>query len=272
LDDYLRFISRHSVLYGVTGDGGVEKGVGHVHPLFTELRPEGIHDARQVINEEMLDRARNRDRCRSLWRIGEPFLGMPLNALEVRMDGSFANGFPPFVQRRDPWDEKSLGYAIGEAVLDAMRELGLVDPVGKLEKTERGGGFLRFFLMNASPKESALFIKALHEVMGSYRHPRYVIPRYVDEMEDTWLSKLLPELFAKYLRKRNRDQVMLHAVPAKLARNKDAAQVFQKYWNAYVSPGTVQFVQYGDGEELVQTAEQEGWVPRGQMHHKEVFY
>ncbi|MDI9384778.1 MAG: DEAD/DEAH box helicase family protein [Verrucomicrobiota bacterium] len=272
LDDYLRFIARHAVLFGVTSDGGVEKGVGHVHPLFTEMRPEGIHDAREGINQEMLERAQSRDRCRSLWRIGEPYRGEPVHALEAKMDRSFAKGFPPFVQRRDPWNEESLGYAIGHAVLDAMRELGMVDPAGKLEKAERTGGFLRYFLMNASPQESESFIKSLHEAMAPYRHPRYVIPRSIDQMEDTWLSKLLPEVLAKLARKRRREQVMLHAVPGSLSRNKEAALVFQKYWNAYVSPGTIQFVQYGEAEQLVQVARDQGLVPHGQMHHKEVFY
>ena len=42
LEDYHRFTARHETLYGLTDDGAIEKGVGHVHAAFTELKPEGI--------------------------------------------------------------------------------------------------------------------------------------------------------------------------------------------------------------------------------------
>ena len=53
-DDYARFKNKHKNLFGVTDDGAIEKGVGHVHPAFTELKPEGLESSATVFNAEML--------------------------------------------------------------------------------------------------------------------------------------------------------------------------------------------------------------------------
>ena len=60
-------------MYGVCDDGSIEKGVGHVHAAFTELEPEGIDEGMDVINQEMLERAKRRTETRELWGIGKPF-------------------------------------------------------------------------------------------------------------------------------------------------------------------------------------------------------
>ncbi len=73
LDDYARFIAKHKTLFGVTDDGAVEKGVGHVHAAFTELRPEGLEGNMGVLNADMLARVRRRPECRELWRIGQTY-------------------------------------------------------------------------------------------------------------------------------------------------------------------------------------------------------
>ncbi len=51
-DDYQRFIDKHNTLFGLTDDGSVEKGVGHVHAAFTEIKPEGIEDSMALLNAE----------------------------------------------------------------------------------------------------------------------------------------------------------------------------------------------------------------------------
>src|SRR6185436_11158719 len=84
LDDYHRFMAKHLHLFGITDDGAVEKGVGHVHPAFTELKPEGVEGSMQVLNEEMLARVQRRADMRNLWRIGEPYQSEPVQAVEAR--------------------------------------------------------------------------------------------------------------------------------------------------------------------------------------------
>ena len=54
LDDYLRFCKKHQTIFGVTDDGAIEKGVGHVHASFTDIQPEGIEESLATINTEML--------------------------------------------------------------------------------------------------------------------------------------------------------------------------------------------------------------------------
>ena len=60
LDDYQRFRAKHQHLFGVTDDGAIEKGVGHVHAAFTTLKPEGVEDSVTMLNAEMLERVPKR--------------------------------------------------------------------------------------------------------------------------------------------------------------------------------------------------------------------
>ena len=68
-------------------------------------------------------------------------------------------------------------------------------------------------------------------------------------MQDTWLSTLMPEILAKYLRKEVSEIQMYHAVPSKLASSKKRAEVFQKYWNLHVSPSVLTYVRSKDGKQ-----------------------
>ena len=61
LDDYQRFLKKHKHLYGVTDDGAIEKGEGHVHAAFTSIKPEGVEENMVEINENMLERVGQRD-------------------------------------------------------------------------------------------------------------------------------------------------------------------------------------------------------------------
>ena len=103
LDDYYRFRAKHETLYGVTDDRAIEKGVGHVHPAFTRMRPEGLEGNLAAINEEMLARAARRDEVRALWKIGQPYQGVPIRALEYKPRSEpTAREFPPFRGSRSP--------------------------------------------------------------------------------------------------------------------------------------------------------------------------
>src|SRR5262245_52055831 len=112
LDDYQRFRAKHQHLFGVTDDGAIEKGVGHVHAAFTTLKPEGVEGSVAMLNAEMLKRVPNRAASRALWRIGQPYHPAPVHALEIGQSGGGGGGFPPFAGRRDPWTHHSLSLAI----------------------------------------------------------------------------------------------------------------------------------------------------------------
>ena len=269
LDDYHRFSARHETMYGVTDDGAIEKGVGHVHAAFTELKPEGLEGAVEVLNAEMLARVSQRERCRKLWRIGQPYHPKPIRAIEVH--GLGGSGFPSLGRRAQPWTDASLTLAVGHAVLGALAEAKLLKERYDLRTGERAGGYVRVFIENADEADGALFAESLQEALGPLDHPRYVIPRYADEVRDTWLSAIMPEIIARYLRGRRRRMAMLHAVPAALAKNKDLAAVYARHWNACVSPGQAIYAYQGEGEQLVEQARQAGRMPQSTIRGKEIF-
>ncbi len=157
-------------------------------------------------------------------------------------------------------------------MLGSLREIGSIPRgEGSLHVGTRSGGYVRAFLKDADPAASTLFSESLHEALGPLDNPRYVIPRYVDFIEDTWLSRILPQLVSQYFQRSHRTMQMLHAVPSAFAKNNELALIYQRHWNAYVSPGEVVFAQRGEGERLVAEAVQSGAVPQSPMHRKEGF-
>lgn len=270
LDDYQRFIERHLTIYGLTDDGAIEKGVGHVHAAFTELKPEGLEGSVGLLNAEMLRRAARRAEFRELWQIGRAYSPQPIRALEVRgLVGG--GGFPPFARCDQPWAEESLALAVGHAVLGALSEACLIGPGRPLRAGKRAGGYVRMFIENASREDGALFAQSLREALGPLLRPRYVIPRYVDDVSETWLSRILPEIAARYFRQRGRRMAMLHAVPSGLAKNRDLAAVYTRHWNAHVSPGQAVYARAGEGERLVEQCQREIATPQHTIHEKEIF-
>jgi hypothetical protein len=271
MDDYGRFIDRHKTVHGLTDDGAIEKGVGHVHAAFTELKPEGVEGSLGVLNTEMLSRADRREEFRSLWRIGQPFNPKPVRAVEVRGPGhQSGGGFPPFARSRQPWSGSSLSLAVGHAVLGALEQAGLVAGKQRLHVGDRAGGYVRMFLEDAAAADADMFSTSLAEALGPLENPRYVIPRFADEIRDTWLSGILPEVFSQYFRTRHRNMAALHAVPAALARKKRLADIFARHWNRHVSPGEPLYARRGEGEHLLREARRKGCVPESGIHHKEV--
>ena len=268
-DDYQRFCKKHKNLYGVTDDSAIEKGVGHVHPAFVEMKPEGIEESVTVFNAEMLERSGRRDTVRESWKIGEPFRGEALTAIELKTaepDG----GFPPFASASDPWSSDSLTQAIADAVLASMWELNLVQSQSQLSIGSLAGSYTRLFLENATESESKLFCEAMKQVLGPLDRPRYLIPRHVHQREQTLLSKILPAIIGKYFVKTKDVFVRLHAIPDVLCKNKSDVAIFQKHWNAIVSSGDAMFAQRGEGLRQLEAAKN---LPIGEFsfHQKEIF-
>ena len=85
--------------------------------------------------------------------------------------------------------------------------------------------------------------------------PRYIVPREIDRIEDTWLSKLLPRILGRYFKRKRRHLVMYHAVPAALDDNKGLAALYGRHWNRQVSPGDPVYVHRGEGEQVLEDGE-----------------
>ena len=269
-DDYLRFKQKHKQLYGVCDDGTIEKGVGHVHAAFNDVRPEGISEGMALFNDEMLRRARTREHTRELWGIGQPFGIESRPAVETKTPKGFSSGFR-FGTEKEMWTDSTLTLAISQSIVASLQELGEMTVHCSPKGGERGGGWLRYHLHNSTQDEALAFSTSLEEVLGPLSNPRYLISRSSQFMEDTWLSTMMPEVIAKYLRKEVSSIQMYHSVPSLLASTRERADVFQKYWNLYVSPSELTYARSNDGKSLLQYIRQRGLSPNIGMHQKEVY-
>ena len=135
----------------------------------------------------------------------------------------------------------------------------------------RGGGWVRLHLENASEEESALFSACLEEILGPMERPRYVISRSSKFITDTWLSKLMPKVIAKFFRPVKDKLVMYHTVPKILAASAEKAEIFQRYWNEFVSPSELFYARSKEGKIRVDIIKSSTMVPQNSLHRKEIF-
>ncbi len=268
--DYERFKKKHKQLYGVCDDGAIEKGVGHVHAAFTEAEPEGISEGMSIFNEDMLRRSRNRSHVRGLWGIGQPFHAKPTSAIETKLGGGSGGGFS-FGKEQTPWSDESLVRAISLTIVNSLIHLGMISRNCRADGGDRGGGWVRLHLENATEQESALFAACLEEVLGPMEKPRYVISRSSKYITDTWLSKIMPEVIAKFFRPVKERLVMYHTVPKVLAASKDKAELFRRYWNEFVSPSELFYARSKEGKMRVEIIKSSTMVPKNSLHRKEIF-
>jgi len=270
-DDYERFERKHKNLYGVCDDGSIEKGVGHVHAAFTELKPEAVNEGMGVINQEMLERARRRPSARDMWAIGTPFSAVARKSLEFTPSVPLGGLQYPFGSMGDPWTEDSLNTAIIKAVANGMWEAGLLPKYAKLGGGQRGGGWFRYYLEECTEEQSAMFAEAISEVFGPIDDARYIISRSARFFDETFLSRLLPEVIAKYVRKERKEVVMFYRVPSCLAGKKTHAKWFENQWNKHVSPGEAIYVHSKEGKQAMSYARTSGLVSQTVQHVKDVY-
>jgi hypothetical protein len=90
-------------------------------------------------------------------------------------------------------------------------------------------------------------------------------------MRDTWLSKLLPEVLAKFLKKAVRSVQMYHKVPSIVANTKERAEIFQKHWNYYIGTSEITYCRNDEGKQYVAEIRKNRMGPKNSIHHKEVY-
>ena len=185
-----------------------------------------------------------------LWGIGQPFSATAQKSLEFKPTSPLGGSQFTFGRIKERWTEASLNQAIIQAVGNAMLDVGLLPRHAKLGGGERGGGWFRYYIERCNEEETALFATAISEIFGPLDDARYLISRSARFFDDTFLSKLLPEVLAKYVRKERREVVMFYQFTSHLvfSKHKDDAARFEKYWNALVSPGEVLYA-HGKGWE-----------------------
>lgn len=130
---------------------------------------------------------------------------------------------------------------------------------------------MRLFLESANQQDQSVFCQCLREALGPLHSPRYVIDRQMDTISETLLSRILPGFLGDYFVRRKRELAMLHAVPSLFARNRSSVSVFEKHWNALVSPGEAVFALRSKGQALIESARRAGRLPGMPTHEKEIF-
>ena len=268
--DYERFKKKHKQLYGVCDDGAIEKGVGHVHAAFTEAEPEGVSEGMSAFNEDMLRRSKSRSHVRQLWGIGQPFNAKPKSAIEAKLSVGAGGGFS-FGKEKTPWTDESIVKAISLSIVNSLIHLGMISRSCQPDGGNRGGGWVRLHLENATEEESAVFADCLEEVLGPIEKPRYVISRSSKFITETWLSKIMPEVIAKFFRPVKERLVMYHTVPKILAASKEKAEIFQRYWNHFVSPSELFYARSKEGKMRVEVIKSSAMIPKNSIHKKEIF-
>ena len=270
--DYLRFEKKHKQLYGVCDDGAIEKGVGHVHAAFTEVEPEGISEGMNLFNEEMLMRSRNREKARDLWGIGQPFSAHPRAAIEAMSnDDNFGLGSGFKFSSNQVWNGQSLVQAMALVVSNSLIHTGHISNTCRASGGDRGGGWMRMHLANSTEEESKIFSEALGEVLGPLENPRYVISRHSRFFTETWLTKILPEVLAKYFRPIESKLVMYHSVPKILAGKREDADVFLRYWQEFISPAELFYAHSAEGKLRVEAIRQQNLGPKNATKKKQIF-
>ena len=126
-------------------------------------------------------------------------------------------------------------------------------------------------ILDHTEEESTLFSSCLEEVLGPIVKPRYVISRSSKFITDTWLTKMMPEVIAKFFRPIQDRLVMYHTVPKVLAASLEKAEVFQRYWNEFVSPSELFYARSKEGKIRVDILKSSTMVPQNSLHRKEIF-
>jgi len=284
--DYRRFVRKHLHVFAPTDDGEIEAGPSHVHPALGPFEPpDGARFDR--INRDLVDRARDHDGARDRWRLGEPYEGVEVDTVVVRVRDRVDTApaatpiSPPDVDGPSPQGPVALGAvsagaavvasilagpvglavlvgvpaaagwfaarrhrAAGElagtlpldlvaaAIRDAYVELGEIDAEAgaSLCIEPRSSGYLRAWLARATPRESALFADALHDLIDP-SSPRYLVSRPVR------LVGPLAGLRTAFGRVWTAPEWV--PVPADLGRRRDRAEVFARACARWLGPGTL---------------------------------
>jgi len=82
--DLQRLRDKYQRFYGVTDDGLVERGIGHLHAGFGRVSVADLFREREQLNATMVRRAQDRMAARGHWRIGETFADRELQVLSFR--------------------------------------------------------------------------------------------------------------------------------------------------------------------------------------------
>lgn len=135
LYDFERLMKKFTRFYGLSADGIVERGLGHVHPALSSGRVDIIYNQKEEINREMFARADDRLAAYKKWHVGRPYQNQIIHCLEIYDAEKTATAYPGFGGVTEKMLHKRLKTA-----QKLKRGLDLVITAGSL-----GGGAALFF-------------------------------------------------------------------------------------------------------------------------------
>lgn len=83
--DLERFQRKHQRFYGLSEDGYLEQGAGHVHSLLGKINPVELLAEMDALNREMQKRAGERRQAWERWEVGKPYHGRDLSGIQLRL-------------------------------------------------------------------------------------------------------------------------------------------------------------------------------------------
>ncbi len=140
--------------------------------------------------------------------------------------------------------------AMGEAVLRALRRVGLIspDPDIVLTSEREPDGTVRLTLANAEFRDQQTFADAMSELLGPVENPRYLVTR------------------AGRRRPSARD---VHPVPGVLGRNRESAGALLDAWRDLVGPSDLLYTRAEGGRELLLKARAKSFATNFDPRHVE---
>lgn len=86
MHDFHRLKRKFGHFFGISDDGVIEKGLGHVHPLFSEANEGDISLNIDVINRDMFNRAGHRHECYTLWENHKGEHNSEMESLDLKVE------------------------------------------------------------------------------------------------------------------------------------------------------------------------------------------
>jgi hypothetical protein len=142
------------------------------------------------------------------------------------------------------------------AVLGSLRRTGLVS--GRLTnesiavETLPDGTMTVAIRDRSAGEDSEIFARALEELFGPVRSPRYLIRR--DDGRMPWLPLQVVWLPLRAMLRRGRERPVYHAVPSLLGVNRERAEAFAAEWRRWVGGGGLVLARSAEGREVLALA------------------
>ena len=80
--DFERVSKKHSQYYGLSDDNVIEKGIGHLHPLLTNINLSLLSAHKDDLNKYMFSKSMDRYSVYEKWKVGKPYKSYELLSLD----------------------------------------------------------------------------------------------------------------------------------------------------------------------------------------------